>query len=77
MHYGVIIIGGGNTGFGVSALALEAGKLIAFIEERDFGGTCPNRRCTPKKVLVAAAHALHEIETTSTRGITVGPAKPD
>jgi glutathione reductase (NADPH) len=23
--------------------------------------------------LVAAAHALHEIETTSTRGITVGP----
>jgi pyruvate/2-oxoglutarate dehydrogenase complex dihydrolipoamide dehydrogenase (E3) component len=40
MHYGVIIIGGGNTGFGVSALALEAGKRIAFIEEVDFGGTC-------------------------------------
>jgi glutathione reductase (NADPH) len=24
--------------------------------------TCPNRGCTPKKVLVAASHALHEIE---------------
>jgi glutathione reductase (NADPH) len=76
-HYDVIIIGGGNAGFGVSALVHEAGKSIAFIEERDFGGTCPNRGCTPKKVLVAAAHALHEIETASTHGITVGPAKLD
>jgi glutathione reductase (NADPH) len=76
-HYDVIIIGGGNAGFGVSALVHEAGKRIAFIEERDFGGTCPNRGCTPKKVLVAAAHALHEIETASTHGITVGPAKLD
>mgnify|MGYP005668718987 FL=1 len=42
-HYDVIIIGGGNAGFGVSALVHEAGKSIAFIEERDFGGTCPNR----------------------------------
>jgi glutathione reductase (NADPH) len=76
-HYDVIIIGGGNAGFGVSALVHKAGKRIAFIEERDFGGTCPNRGCTPKKVLVAAAHALHEIETASTHGITVGPAKLD
>ncbi|MGI9479899.1 MAG: dihydrolipoyl dehydrogenase family protein [Hyphomicrobiaceae bacterium] len=45
---------------------------MAFIESHDFGGTCPNRGCTPKKVLVAAAHALHEIELASTHGITVG-----
>jgi glutathione reductase (NADPH) len=76
-HYDVIIIGGGNAGFGVSALAHEAGKRIAFIEERDFGGTCPNRGCTPKKVLVAAAHTLHEIEHAEEHGITVGTAKLD
>lgn len=75
--FDVIIIGGGNAGFGVSAVAHEAGKSIAFIEERDFGGTCPNRGCTPKKVLVAAAHALHEIEQASVHGITVGEAKLD
>ena len=46
--FDVVIIGGGNAGFGVSAVAHEAGKSIAFIEERDFGGTCPNRGCTPK-----------------------------
>ena len=75
--FDVVIIGGGNAGFGVSAIASEAGKSIAFIEERDFGGTCPNRGCTPKKVLVAAAHALHEIETASAHGITVGKPKLD
>ena len=74
-NYDIIIIGGGNAGFGVSAVAAEAGKSIAFIEERDYGGTCPNRGCTPKKVLVAAAHAMHEIETAGVHGIDVGPAK--
>jgi len=71
-RYDVIILGGGNAGFGVSAIAHDAGKKIAFIEERDFGGTCPNRGCTPKKVLVAAAHALHEIEIAGAHGIDVG-----
>ena len=71
-HFDVIIIGGGNAGFGASAILNDAGKTIAFIEERDFGGTCPNRGCTPKKVLVAAAHALDEIERAPVHGITVG-----
>ncbi len=76
-RYDIIIIGGGNAGFGVSSVAAEAGKRIAFVEEWDFGGTCPNRGCTPKKVLVAAAHALHEIETAPVHGIEVGPARLD
>ena len=75
--YNVIILGGGNAGFGVSAIAHEAGKTIAFVEERDFGGTCPNRGCTPKKVLVAAAHALHEIEMAGVHGIAVGEPSLD
>jgi len=76
-HFDVVIIGGGNAGFGVSAVAHEAGKSIAFVEARDFGGTCPNRGCTPKKVLVAAAHALHEIELAPVHGIEVGEPKLD
>lgn len=76
-RYDIVIIGGGNAGFGVSSVAAEAGKRIAFIEQRDFGGTCPNRGCTPKKVLVAAAHALHEIETAKVHGIAVGEPRLD
>lgn len=75
--YDIVIIGAGNAGFGVSQIAQAAGKSIAFIESDEFGGTCPNRGCTPKKVLVAAAHALHEIEIASEHGIEVGPAKLD
>lgn len=76
-RFDIIILGGGNAGFGVSAVASEAGKRIAFVEERDFGGTCPNRGCTPKKVLVAAGHALHEIETAKAHCIETGPATVD
>jgi glutathione reductase (NADPH) len=79
MHkvYDVVILGGGNAGFGASSLLAEAGKSIAFIEEADFGGTCPNRGCTPKKVLVAAAASLDAISKASAHGISVGEAKLD
>ena len=76
-HYDIVILGAGNAGFGVSQIAQAAGKSIAFVESDQFGGTCPNRGCTPKKVLVAAANALHEIERAGEHGIEVGPARLD
>ena len=75
--FDIVIIGAGNAGFGVSQIAQAAGKSIAFVESDEFGGTCPNRGCTPKKVLVAAAHAMHEIELAHEHGIEVGPARLD
>ena len=50
---------------------------VAMIEADLLGGTCPNRGCTPKKVLVAAGHALHEIERASIHHIAVGKPKLD
>ena len=76
-RYDLIILGAGNAGFAASAVLGEAGKSIAFVEDREFGGTCPNRGCTPKKVLVAAAHALHEIEIAGAHGIEVGKPSID
>jgi glutathione reductase (NADPH) len=75
--FDIVIIGGGNAGFGVSRVAHAAGKSIAFVEMRDFGGVCPNRGCTPKKVLVAAAHVLDQIARAGVHGIHVGPATLD
>lgn len=72
-----IIIGGGNAGFGASAVLSAAGQSLAFIEKLDFGGTCPNRGCTPKKILVAASHALQEIADAPTHGITVENTRLD
>src|SRR5205823_12143810 len=47
------------------------------IEMRDLGGTCPNRGCVPKKVLVAAAHALDEIARAHHHGIAVAAPSLD
>lgn len=75
--FDTIIIGGGNGGFGVSSVLADAGHKIAFIEEREFGGVCPNRGCTPKKILVAAAQAMDQIDRARAHGISVGEAKLD
>jgi glutathione reductase (NADPH) len=67
----VVILGGGNAGMGVTAATREAGLKVAMIEPDLLGGTCPNRGCMPKKVLVAAAHALDEIERAKAHHIAV------
>ena len=76
-QFDVVILGGGNAGIGVTGPVRRAGMSVAMIESRDLGGTCPNRGCTPKKILVAAGHALHEIERASIHHIAVGKPKLD
>ena len=76
-QFDVVILGGGNAGIGVSGPVRRARMSVAMIEARDLGGTCPNRGCTPKKVLVAAGHALHEIEQASVHHIAVGKPRLD
>jgi glutathione reductase (NADPH) len=75
--FDVVILGGGNAGMGVTVASREAGLKVAMIEPDLLGGTCPNRGCMPKKVLVAAAHALDEIERAKAHHITVGKPSLD
>ena len=75
--YDVVIIGGGNAGMGVTAPARNAGKTVAMVEPAEFGGTCNNRGCVPKKVLVAAAHVLDAISRAGAHKISVGSARLD
>jgi glutathione reductase (NADPH) len=69
--FDVVILGGGNAGMGVTVATREAGLKVAMLEPDLLGGTCPNRGCMPKKVLVAAAHALDEIERAKAHHIAV------
>jgi glutathione reductase (NADPH) len=73
----VVILGGGNAGMGVTVATREAGFEVVMLEPDLLGGTCPNRGCMPKKVLVAAAHALDEIERAKTHHIVVGKPSLD
>ena len=70
--FDVVILGGGNAGMGVTVATREAGLKVAMAEPDLLGGTCPNRGCMPKKVLVAAAHALDEVERAKAHHIAVG-----
>jgi glutathione reductase (NADPH) len=76
-RFDVVILGGGNAGMGVTVATREAGLKVAMIEPDLLGGTCPNRGCMPKKVLVAAAHTLDEIERAKAHHITVGKPSLD
>jgi len=73
----VVILGGGNAGMGVTVVTREAGLEVVMLEPDLLGGTCPNRGCMPKKVLVAAAHALDEIERATAHHITIGKPSLD
>jgi len=75
--FDVVILGGGNAGMGVTVATREAGLTVAMIEPDLLGGTCPNRGCMPKKVLVAAAHVLDEIERANAHHITIGKPSLD
>ena len=75
--YDVLILGGGNAGFGATVPTRKAGMKVAMIEERGLGGACPNRGGTPKKVLVAACHALHEISQAHVHRISASKPKLD
>lgn len=69
--YDVVVLGAGNAGQAAAGTARKAGRSVAIVEDRDVGGTCPNRGCVPKKVLVAAAEALDEIQRASGHRIRV------
>lgn len=55
--FDVIIIGGGPAGLAAAYGLKAAGKSVAIVENDLWGGTCPNRGCDPKKILLAAVEA--------------------
>ncbi len=52
--YDVFVIGSGVAGQKVAKTCAEAGQKVAIVDKREYGGTCSNRGCDPKKVLMAA-----------------------
>jgi len=50
------VIGAGSGGVRASRIAADLGARVAIAEERDFGGTCVNLGCVPKKLFSYAAH---------------------
>ncbi len=52
-QYDVVILGGGVAGASLAHSLRRQNKTVAVVEDNLFGGTCPNRGCDPKKILLS------------------------
>ncbi len=67
--YDAIVIGTGQAGPSLAGSLAGAGKNVAIIERKRFGGTCVNNGCIPTKALVASARAAHVARTAEDFGV--------
>ncbi len=72
-NYHTILVGSGTSAYFVADALLDAGKSLAIIDERPFGGTCALRGCQPKKYLVANAEVVAGAGDLVGKGIAEAP----
>ena len=70
-NYDAIIIGTGQSGPALARRLVAAGRKVAIIERKRFGGTCVNTGCTPTKTLVASAYAAHVARRAADYGVKI------
>lgn len=57
LKFDVFVIGSGNAGQSVAKTCAKNRLTVAITDNREYGGTCANRGCDPKKVLLGATEA--------------------
>lgn len=67
--YDVVVVGTGSAASTVAMRCRNAGKQVAVVDSRPFGGTCALRGCDPKKVLVGAAEIIDWSRRMEEKGI--------
>ena len=68
--YDLVVIGGGSGGVRTARFSAAAGARVAIAEERDWGGTCVNVGCIPKKLFGYAAHYSEDFRDAARYGWT-------
>src|SRR5216684_3810385 len=77
VRYDVVVVGTGSAASTVAMRCRKAGKQVAVVDSRPFGGTCALRGCDPKKVLVGAAEVLDWNRRMSGKGVVTSDAHLD
>ncbi|MFD2434063.1 dihydrolipoyl dehydrogenase family protein [Mesonia maritima] len=72
-EFDVFVIGTGTAGKSVAKSCIAEGMSVAIADNREFGGTCANRGCDPKKVLVGLTEILDRSQKMLGHGITKMP----
>jgi len=76
--FDAIVVGTGQSGPSLARRLVAAGRKVAVVERKFFGGTCVNTGCTPTKTLIASAYAAHVARRGADYGVTIrGPIDVD
>ena len=75
--YDLVVIGGGSGGLAGAFRAASHGARVALLEPGEFGGTCVNVGCVPKKAMWLAAELSQRIDMASRLGFDLPPPKFD
>ena len=75
--YDLFVIGAGSGGVATARRAAEYGAKVGIAEDDRLGGTCVNRGCVPKKLMVYASHFPKDFKAASGYGWTVGESEFD
>ena len=67
--YDLVVIGSGTAAQVASVRVRKAGRTVAVVDHRPFGGTCALRGCDPKKMLISAAEAIDAAHRMQGRGV--------
>jgi pyruvate/2-oxoglutarate dehydrogenase complex dihydrolipoamide dehydrogenase (E3) component len=69
-RFDAIVIGTGQAGPALAARLAGAGKRVAVVERKLFGGTCVNTGCIPTKTMVASAAAAQAVRRAGEYGVS-------
>jgi pyruvate/2-oxoglutarate dehydrogenase complex dihydrolipoamide dehydrogenase (E3) component len=64
-----VIVGAGQAGPSLAVRLAKAGRKIAFVERKLFGGTCVNTGCTPTKAMIASAEVAQRARDAGRFGV--------
>jgi len=71
--YDLVVIGGGSGGLAGAFRAASHGARVALLEPGEFGGTCVNVGCVPKKAMWLAADLAQRMDLASRLGFDFNP----
>jgi glutathione reductase (NADPH) len=71
--YDLVVIGGGSGGLAGASRAAAHGARVALLEPGEFGGTCVNVGCVPKKAMWLAADLAQRMDLASRLGFDFKP----
>lgn len=68
--YDLVVIGAGTAAMVGAMRVRAAGKSVAIVDCRPYGGTCALRGCDPKKMLIGGANAVDHVRRMHPNGVT-------